>query len=67
VNANGLVDTPEAEPNAGHRGQLGAGVREADAEVQSESYFDCFERLDRAANHRQAAFSKIAILFRRFA
>ena len=43
----------EAEPNEGYKDQPGAGVREAKAEVQCGSYFDCFERLHRVANHRE--------------
>jgi hypothetical protein len=45
----------EAEPKEGYKDQLGAGVREANTEVQFVSYFDCFERLDRVANHREVS------------
>ena len=48
----------------GYKDQPGAGLREANTEVQFGSYFDCFERFDRVAIHRVVVFSKIAFLAR---
>ena len=51
----------------GRRDQLDPSVREANAEVQSGSYFGCFNRpdaIDRVVFHSVVAIFKIAVLSR---
>ena len=53
----------ETDSGDGRRDQLGAGVREANAEIQSGSYCVCFEcpdDIDRMVVHRGVVFFKIA-------
>ena len=58
----------ETDSGDGRRDQLDPSVREANAEVQSGSYFARFERpndIDRMDVHRRVGFvSKIAVLYR---
>ena len=49
----------ETNSGEGRRDQLGAGVRKANAEIQSGSYFGRFERpndIDRMVVHRRVGF-----------
>ena len=49
----------ETDSGEGRRDQLGAGVRKANAEIQSGSYFGRFERpndVDRMVVHRRVGF-----------
>ena len=49
----------ETDSGEGQRDQLGAGVRKANAEIQSGSYFGRFERpndIDRMVVHRRVGF-----------
>ena len=49
----------ETNSGEGRRDQLGADVRKANAEIQSRSYFGCFERpndIDRMVVHRRVGF-----------
>jgi len=49
----------ETDSGEGRRDQLGAGVRKANAEIQSGSYFGRFERpndIDRMVVHRRVGF-----------
>ena len=57
----------ETDSGEGRRDQLGAGVRKANAEIQSGSYFGRFERpndIDRMVVHLEWALFKIAVLSR---
>jgi hypothetical protein len=55
----------ETDSGEGRRDQLGAGVRKANAEIQSGSYFGRIERpgdIDRVVIYRVESFFKIAFI-----
>jgi hypothetical protein len=57
----------ETDSSDGRRDQLDPSAREANAEVQSGSYFGCFNRpdaIDRVVFHSVVAIFKIAVLSR---
>ena len=60
----------ETDFGEGRRDQLGAGVREANAEIQSGSYcvrFECPDDIDRLVVHRGVDFFKVTWLSRHLA